>query len=250
MVESDTGDSSHTIRGRHGSAASKAAGALKCGGVLQLCSRGNLPVGQAPAGYWGKSQAVQVLLLSDGVQVREGRAPTLHTRELRDLPLMRIPQHGEEDVEIELKSCDEPTETLGVYTSPINDGSAQLDKMMGKAYRWSDRVRSSNLTSFETWQSYRSQARASAGYGLVPLMSGPAVVEETFLAWYYDFLPKWGLIGIWLRTGDGCPRCTTASGWKTWVLRSVGRWWGFSVGTGERVRGWGSSCGMRTSWYR
>ena len=100
-----------------------------------------------------------------------------------------IPQPDGTDLPIELKDCTEATETLGVFTSPASKSFDQLDKMLSKAYTWSDRVSTSNLAPWEVWQSFYSQAMPSARYGLGPLMAPPRVVEESFLKWYFYVLP-------------------------------------------------------------
>ena len=145
---------------------------------------------QATGGNLKPAKCYYYLLI---YKFENGEARLCNLRELQDLPRIRIPQPSAEDVEITLKACDDPSETLGVFTCPKDDGTAQLDKMMAKAYKWSDNIRSSNLCSRDVWQSFNTQARASAGYGLAALMTGPAVVEETFLRWYYEFLPSLGV---------------------------------------------------------
>ncbi len=171
-------------------------------------------------------------------------SPHLATRrELLHLPSITIPQTEGPDASIHLKDPSEANETLGVYTNPLGDNTAQLEKLIRKATHWSASIRSANLTHSEIWQSLRTQLLPSLRYSLVPLMTPPDVMEEIFLDWQYTLLP---LLGVnrnitrdwrwlpWEYQGLGLPNMGLLKGAD--MLQYLVRHWGSHTGLGLRLR--------------
>jgi hypothetical protein len=110
-------------------------------------------------------------------------------RELRSYRKLTIPQHSSNECDITLKDPKEATQTLGMLTSPVSDGYAHLAKMLSKCQEWEESIRSSTLPYRDRWHSLYTQLFPSVRYGLIPLMTPPAVLEEAFMDVYYRLLP-------------------------------------------------------------
>jgi hypothetical protein len=110
-------------------------------------------------------------------------------RELRQYRNLTIPQHGGTVIDIALKDPKEATQTLGMFTSPMSDGYAHLAKMLSRCRHWEESIRSSMLPYRDRWHSLHTQLFPSSRYGLIPLMTPPAVLEEAFMDTYYRLLP-------------------------------------------------------------
>ena len=104
-----------------------------------------------------------------------------------------IPQPLGEDVEIELRDPDVPSEVLGVYSCPSGIGKKQLSKMVDKGKKWAGKVRGSSLSPSDVWFSFSNQSVPSFSFGLCPLMSSPEEVEREFMAMYYQCLSPLGV---------------------------------------------------------
>jgi hypothetical protein len=107
--------------------------------------------------------------------------------------ILRIPQPGRARVAIVLKDPSTASEVLGVWSSPTGFSTAQLDHMIGKGKKWSDRVLRSTLRPSEVWQSFTTQALPSVRYGIIALMTSPRDLDNAFSAWYYTLLPALGV---------------------------------------------------------
>jgi hypothetical protein len=98
-----------------------------------------------------------------------------------------------DDVEIQLKGPTTPSEVLGVWTCPASTGDAQQKHMVTKGQKWSKRILASPLRPAEVWHSFRTQAIPAVTYGLMTLMMPRHELDDTFMKWYYSFLPSLGV---------------------------------------------------------
>ena len=121
-----------------------------------------------------------------------GRATLKSKKELEHHKLT-IPTHNGLQVQITMKDPKEPSEVLGIVSSPSGEGGPMLDHMMSKGYRWINRIKASPLQPTEVWFSFQTQAMPAVRYGLVPLMANRQHIDDTFDAWYYHCLPKLGV---------------------------------------------------------
>ena len=124
---------------------------------------------------------------------RNGKAYIASPAELAGYPVATIPQHSGPDLPIDLLPCTEATETLGVIQSPTGLDTGHLQKMQGKAYEWLAKVNDSNLSPQEVWHSMLTQAIPSVRYGMLVILNGPRTVEDTFMKWYFNSLPRLGV---------------------------------------------------------
>ncbi len=122
----------------------------------------------------------------------KGRALLKPLREIRHYQL-KLPQIQSEDVTIKLKDPNDASEVLGVWTSPSSSGEKQLQHMISKGKKWSQRIMHSPLQPAEVWHSFKTQALLAVKYGLLPLMSSRKMIDETFSSWYFSFLPALGI---------------------------------------------------------
>ncbi|KAL7469091.1 hypothetical protein ACHAXS_009345 [Conticribra weissflogii] len=113
-------------------------------------------------------------------------------RELPPTPLV-IPQPGGTPVPICLKEVSESTETLGAYSNPAGNYTAQLYEMVVKGNKWFDRLHSRYLKPRSAWMSLMLQLQPGMFYANVSILAPPKKIDDAIHKIYFRALPSFGV---------------------------------------------------------
>ena len=89
-----------------------------------------------------------------------------------------IPQPTTQPLPIQLLDSSTPSKVLGVWTAPVDDGSAMMTHMISKGSLWATRIQASTLHPREVWYSLTTQALPSVKYGLITLMATRSNIDK------------------------------------------------------------------------
>ena len=118
---------------------------------------------------------------------KRGKAEYKKVKELPSTSLT-IPKPDGSCATIPLKEVDEAVETLGVFTCPSGDFSAQLKKIKGKGLDWAENLRSNYLAPTDAWLGFKAQLYPSMKYGIGTISVKPKLMEVTYQKVYYRLL--------------------------------------------------------------
>ena len=125
-----------------------------------------------------------------------------------------VPLPDGSEAEIEHLAVDVAKETLGVWTCPSGDASAQFRSMKEKGQKWIDRARESHLQQRDIWFLLEHQLWPRLGYGICSIAAPWKKLEHCLKRIWWQLLPLGGVVRSASRElrqmsrefyGVGCP---------------------------------------------